>query len=202
MKTQKNTDRIDKKMYIVTVISVLFAALTFLFGSGVVSRYYLSDTPSSPAKGTVPNAQDVDGSNATGTSVILGSQANILGEIEEITNLGIDIESVIVADDGFYYEYPDTNESINMEKLVVIGTFAYSKDLNEKEKREWSHSGELRNSDGEICYSDKTSFWSDYETGQFSIDLPEEIEEGKYTCIINHYIDGYVLSAAIQLKIY
>lgn len=202
MKAQRNTDRIDKKMYILTVISVLIAALTFLFGSGVVSQHYLSNSPSSPAEDTVASEQDIDESDTTGTSVIIGGQTDVLGEIREVNSSDIYIENVILADDGFYYEYPGTNQFTNMEKLVLIGTFTYSKDLDEEEKKEWSHSGELLNNDGEICYGDRTGFWSDYETCQFAIDLPEEIKAGKYTCIIYHYIDGRQLSAAIQFEIY
>lgn len=203
MKTQKNNDSIDKRMYIVTIISVLIAALTFLFGSGVISQLERSNEHTSIVdEESVPSEQNTEEPNTTGSPVNIGDHTDVSGDIQEINSPDIYIESVILADDGFYYEYPGTNEFINMEKLVLIGIFTYTKEMNEEEKKNWSHGGELLNSDGEICYSDRTGFWSDYESCQFAIDLPEEIESGQYTCNIYHYINDRQLSVTIQFEIY
>ncbi len=174
---ERKESSIKQVVNIATIIGVFIAALTFLFGSGIMLPL-LTDysTPLSVEKNP-------------GKATALPS------------NSRIHIENVSLAENGFYYQDPNADWFVNMENLVLTGNFIYSPELSKDEQKVWSHSGYLLDSDGVLCYEEEATFWSDYVSLQFAVDLPENIEAGTYTCVLHHFVNDQQICASVQFEI-
>lgn len=148
---------------------------------------------------------------AVGTEVEMGSTIVIFFEKFEISentdnNLSLKINEYSVFSDGYYYEYPDTENPESTcfidFKTGIYGTFEYSRSLSEVELANWFHGGKLYDAAGnEIgVEGNYPSFWANSD-GMFAVEFPERLMAGTYTYEIYQYVDGQYVSDAINFTV-
>ena len=146
-----------------------------------------------------------------GTKVEIGSTIVIFFEKFEISekadnNLSLKINEYSIFSDGYYCEYPDTENPASTcfidFKTGIYGTFEYSRSLSEAESANWFHGGKLYDATGnEIgIEGNYPSFWANSD-GMFAVEFPERLMAGTYTYEMYQYVDGQYVSDAINFTV-
>ena len=83
----------------------------------------------------------------------------------------------------------------------ISGTFRYSRKLTEEEFVHWSHGGKILDMHYKEVTGDKinATFWAD-KSGNFSMEIPENLPNGNYIYFLYIILDGNFLSAEIPFK--
>lgn len=93
-------------------------------------------------------------------------------------------EAVVdVSDDGYFYQ-SDEEWIVETTGITVFGKITYNKNFSGSELKGFSHGGTLTLADGTNYEGDDCSFWSDYEAGEFAVEIPSHI---KGDCEISVY---------------
>ncbi len=90
--------------------------------------------------------------------------------------------TVEISSDGYLYQ-SDEEWLIEMSGKVIHGKITFNKDYSESELESFAHGGILTYEDGTSYENDELSFWSDYEAGEFAVDIPDDIK-GAYKILI------------------
>ena len=186
---------------VLTVMGLIIALLTFLFGSGI-----LNPPPASgPVIIVIPSEKVYTPLSGNDTISELADYAmKIPADTEQSFSLSLNITDWSFGND-FYYEYqiPLTNDKaiINL-KTGLSGTFSYSRELTEHEKQTWMHGGKLYDANGSEVgvEGNYPSFWSNPE-GLFAVEFPKDLPHGRYTYELYQFIDGQYVSDTITFTV-
>lgn len=122
------------------------------------------------------------------------------------SDLSLKIGGYSVFYDGYYYEYPDTENPESTcfidFKAGIYGTYEYSRALSEAELANWFHGGKLYDADGnEIgVEGNYPSFWAN-SNRKFAVEFPEGLSAGTYTYELYQYVDGQYVSDSINFTV-
>ena len=171
-----------------------------------VHLHYDVANPEEP--GTVDDANGA--SDATASSVPASSSTGNEGQETAsndvnstvATEVGITIDSATVFQDGFHYEFPDTE---NAERTVLIdfnkglsGTFHYSRALSAEEIASIGHGGSLY--DENMNEISGGIYWSDTD-GHFAMQFPEELASGTYIYELYQVIGDQFISSRVKFSL-
>jgi len=98
---------------------------------------------------------------------------------------------------GFYFENDDVRDrwAIIYHNEGIQGKFHYSRELTQHEKENWSHGGELLDTNYmELSFDDFTR-WSHY-TGDFAMQFPKYLSPGQYIYRFHQNMSGGIQCGA------
>lgn len=150
--------------------------------------------------------EPVGGTKVEKGSIIVIAFEKIENNTNENADLLITINEYSMFDDGYYYEYPDTENPKSTcfidFKAGIYGTYEYSRALSEAELANWFHGGKLYDADGnEIgVEGNYPSFWAN-SNGKFAVEFPEGLSAGTYTYELYQYVDGQYVSDSINFTV-
>lgn len=155
--------------------------------------------------GTVDNENGASDATASGVSAS-GSTGNEGQESASsdvnstvAAEVDITIDSALVFQEGFHYEFPDPE---NAERTVLIdftrglsGTFHYSRALSADELASMGHGGKLY--DENMNEISGGQYWSDTE-GHFAMQFPEELAQGTYVYELYQVIGNQFINSRVK----
>lgn len=111
----------------------------------------------------------------------------------------IDDAVVEVSDNGYFYQ-SDEDWLIEMSGRTVYGKITFNKNYSESELENFAHGGTLTLPDGTNYTGEDCSFWSDYEVGEFAVEIPSHIE-GNCKISIYQFIGEEQGEISIELNV-
>ena len=166
---------------------------------------YSAANPEEP--GTVDNENGASDATASGVSASSSTgnagQESASGDVNSTAAAEVDItiDSALVFQEGFHYEFPDPE---NAERTVLIdftrglsGTFHYSRALSADELASMGHGGKLY--DENMNEISGGQYWSDTE-GHFAMQFPEELAPGTYVYELYQVIGNQFINSRVKFS--